>query len=62
MSQMDSFEKELEFLLNKYSRENDSNTPDFVLAKYLVNCLHTWNDSVSAREVWYGRTIESVKK
>jgi hypothetical protein len=30
-----SFRKELESLLNRFSRENRSNTPDFILANYL---------------------------
>ena len=56
MSRYDEFEKELEHLINKHSLENDSNTPDFILAHYLVECLHNWNDAVTARENWYGRT------
>lgn len=56
MSRMDDFEKELEGLLNRYSRENDSNTPDFILARYLVGCLEAWNAGVTRREEWYGRS------
>jgi len=50
------FEQELRSLLNKYSKENDSNTPDYILAKYLVGCLEAFNKSVNIREEWYGRT------
>ena len=49
------FQKELESLINKYSKENESNTPDFILAKYIILCLNTWNDCVTSRENWYGR-------
>ena len=56
MSSMDEFEKNLEQLLNACSRENDSNTPDFVLARYLVACLQAWNEGVQERERWYGRS------
>lgn len=55
-----SFEKELEELLNKYGQENGSDTPDFILAKYLNDCLTTWNHAVSAREKWYGRDRKPV--
>lgn len=44
--------------LNKFSAENDSNTPDFILAKYLLKCLEAWNEGVMLREVWYGRNPE----
>lgn len=57
MSRMDDFEKELEHLLNRYSLENDSDTPDFVLARYLKGCLMTWNEAVVDRETWYGRAL-----
>lgn len=49
------FEAELELLLNRHSLENASNTPDFILAQYLVACLGAWNTGVQQRETWYGR-------
>lgn len=52
---MKNFEKELEALINTYSRENASNTPDFILAKYLKGCLKVFNKTVKARAKWYGR-------
>ena len=50
-----SFRKELEKLINKHSMENGSNTPDFILGRYLIGCLQTFDDVVNAREEWYGR-------
>ena len=50
-----SFGDELVCLLNKYSKENGSNTPDFILAEYLTQQLEAWNLAVRAREEWYGR-------
>ena len=50
-----TFEKELEQLINKHSQENASNTPDWILAKYLIGCLVTFNAAVQQRENWYGR-------
>lgn len=50
-----TFERELEDLINKYSMENGSNTPDFILAKFLLGCLTAWNEGVMAREQWYDR-------
>lgn len=36
-------EKEIQEILNKYSEENNSNTPDFILAQYLMDCLEVFN-------------------
>ena len=52
------FKKELEDLINRYCIENGSDTPDFILANYLVGCVENFNFAVSAREVWYGRMVE----
>lgn len=49
------FEKELESLLNAKCQENASDTPDFMLAEYLVGCLKLWNETTTKREIWYGR-------
>ena len=50
-----TFEKELESLINKYSLENLSDTPDFILAEYIQNSLIAFNKAVNHREMWYGR-------
>lgn len=52
---MEKFRKELEELINKNSLENGSNTPDFILAEYLTDCLSTFDKIVYKREEWYGR-------
>ncbi len=49
------FHTELTALLNRYSKENDSDTPDWVLANYLIGCLQEWGDAMAAREKWHGR-------
>jgi hypothetical protein len=49
-----SFALELERLLNRHSMENGSNTPDFILAEYLRNCLSAFNQASTHRERWYG--------
>lgn len=49
------FEKQLTALINEHSLENDSDTPDFILARYLKTCLENFNAAVREREEWYGR-------
>lgn len=43
-------QKDLAALLNSYSAENGSNTPDTVLADYLLSCLEAFNTAVRTRE------------
>ena len=50
-----SFKTKLIGLLNEYSKENTSNTPDMILAQYLESCLAAFDEAVQQRETWYGR-------
>ena len=52
---MTEFWNDIEALINKYSMENISNTPDWILAQYLKGCLDVFNLAVQQRENWYGR-------
>lgn len=45
-------EREIAALLNKFSAENDSGTPDFILAKFLFNCLENFNQATKERKKW----------
>lgn len=51
----DEFRKELGQLINKHCMENESNTPDFILADYLCDCLVVWNTNVKSKYNWQGR-------
>ena len=48
------FWRELATLINKYSKENFNNTPDFLLAQYLSKCLDNYTSTVMARDNWHG--------
>jgi hypothetical protein len=52
-----SFKKQLSDLINRNSIENGSNTPDFILAEYLSDCLKTWEKITKSREKWYGTSL-----
>ena len=41
--------------INNASAENASNTPDGILADYLLGCLTAFDTAVQQRETWYGR-------
>lgn len=54
------FRKELETLINCHSRENGSDTPDFILADYLTDCLTAFDKAVTNRAYWYGHKTHPV--
>jgi len=49
-----TFIEELRVLINKHNLENESNTPDFILAQYVVNCLEAFNRATRWRTDWWG--------
>lgn len=55
MKDYSKFQKELEYLINKHNMENGSNTPDFILTEYLVNCLKTFESTSNKRSKWFSR-------
>ena len=57
-----SFNDELRDLINKQSRENDSGTPDFILAGYMLDSLRAFERATVRREHYHGRatTIEAI--
>lgn len=42
--------REIAKLLNAHSRENKSDTPDFVLARYLTSCLKLFEEATKDRD------------
>lgn len=46
--------KELTALLNRHSVESASDTPDFILAEYLMGCLKAYDKATRARDSWFG--------
>ena len=51
------FEVRLRQLINECSVENESDTPDYILAHFLVGCLAAFESAVKSREAWYGRAV-----
>lgn len=47
------FRAELETLINRNSRENGSDTPDFILADYMADCLDAYDKAVTRRTEWH---------
>jgi hypothetical protein len=57
-----SFENELTCLINKHKQESKSNTPDFILADYILSVLECYNNTVSKRDDWFGINVWNVGK
>ncbi len=55
-----SLRRDMVGLLNRHSLENGSDTPDFILAKYMVTCLEAFDHAVREREEHYGRKGSKV--
>lgn len=53
VEEVGEFQVELEELINRHSIENGSDTPDRLLAEYLVGCINIYNQTVKARDRWY---------
>lgn len=49
-----TFDKALERLINCYSLESGSNTPDFILVEYLKSSLINFHQATRLRDNWYG--------
>jgi len=54
---MSELQNEIKALINKRSRENISDTPDWILAGYLNNCLQAFEQATIHREHYYGREL-----
>ncbi len=47
------FRERLKNLINSESMENGSDTPDHILADYLIRCLVNFDTAVNARREWH---------
>lgn len=54
------FRRELCSVINKHSQENGSDTPDFILANYLTDCLAAFDKATVRRDKWYRHDTETV--
>lgn len=49
---------ELTTLINKHRIENIPDTPDFILADYLYECIDVFARYSKAKERWYGKELD----
>lgn len=51
---MNDLRTEIEHSINRVSAEAGSNTPDFILAEFLMGCLVAFDVATKVRDLWYG--------
>ena len=51
------FERDLTKIINKHSIESGSGTPDFVIAHFLMACLHAFERSLELRSNFFGGNL-----
>lgn len=52
VEKMQEFKVRLASLINELSLENYSDTPDFILAMFLLECLNNYNATRQRLDVW----------
>ena len=58
MARMDEFSRELSSVINRFSMENPSGTPDFILGDLLTSVLASYNDAVQKRAEWRMESVD----
>lgn len=52
---MGRFEEDLRSLLNIHNIDTVTDTPDYILARYVVASLKAYRFTVEDRDYWYGK-------
>ena len=50
-------ERDFSDVINKHCLENLSNTPDFILARFLISSIINFSTTSKSREKWYGKFL-----
>lgn len=50
---IEKFKEEVAGTINRLSLDAETNTPDFILANYLANCLKNFGGAVKKRGQWF---------
>jgi len=53
----EALKKDLTSLLNNHSLESRSDTPDYMLADFMLGCLNVYENTIERRERWFGRKL-----
>jgi hypothetical protein len=62
MKTREDLAEKIRFVLNCASREGCSDTPDFILAEYMLSALECFETACRDREKWYGRQVKDIEE
>lgn len=51
------FQSELCALINKHSVEQCGDVPDYILARYLCDCIEAFHVAAKSRDKWFGQDL-----
>lgn len=51
---MSQLREEIQTAINRASAENESGTPDFILASFLTDSLQAFDNATNLRDRWWG--------
>lgn len=54
IKQKPTFIEALKKLINEYSMEDNSDTPDYILAEFMINSLRAFENATEMRDEHYG--------
>ena len=52
---------ELTKLIDEYALGKESDTPDMILAGYLIGCLKNYNDTVQVNKKWHNSDLKKLQ-
>lgn len=58
VDRLSDFSRDISHVINRYSMENASGTPDFILGDLLTSVLASFNDAIQKRSEWRGESVE----
>lgn len=54
----ENLKQQFRTIMNIYGIDNECNTPDYILAEYLIDCLKSYKKIHNANRTWHGLSIE----
>lgn len=58
---VEELKRDLASVLNRHNIDNQLNTPDFILADYIVRCLESFEEANKERNRWNGEKESHVQ-
>ena len=57
---MPTLRQDIESVINRHGAEKESDTPDYILAGYLTECLVAFNRAARRSKAWHDRDSRSA--